>query len=156
MRIPTARPSFEARKGAHLRMTVCGRRKSPLAARRVAPVLQRRPDAAREAEAIDWCRGAQRLEAMQLDAAPLKAALLQNVARRRVGDPRAGDQVLDIEFLEGEIDHRPRRFGAKALAPMLDAEPVAEFRRLRLAPIDADAADRCVIVFDQEHGLARL
>src|SRR5260370_8536879 len=107
MRIPTARPSFEARKGAHLRMTVCGRRKSPLAARRTAPVLQRRPDAAREAEAIDWRRGAQRLEAMQLDAAPLEAALLQNVARGRIGDPRAGNQVLHIQFPEREIDHPP-------------------------------------------------
>ena len=61
----------------------------PLAPRRAAPVLQRRPDAAREAEAIDRGRGTQRLEAMQLDAAPLEAAFLQNVARGRVGDPCA-------------------------------------------------------------------
>src|ERR1700682_6570286 len=123
----------------------------PLAPRRTAPVLQRRPDAAREAEAIDRGRRSQRLEAMQLNAAPLEAAFLQDVARGRVGDPRARDQVLDIEFLEGEIDCRPRRFGAKTLAPMLEAEPVAEFRRVRLAPVDADDAAWRVIVFDQAH-----
>ena len=69
--------------------------------RRTAPVLQRRPDAARQAEAIDRRRRAQRLEAMQLDAAPLEAAFLQDVARRRIGDARAGDQMLD--------DRIPRR-----------------------------------------------
>src|SRR6266404_3874193 len=127
---------------------------SPLAPRRTAPVLQRRPDAAREAEAIDRCRRAQRFEAMQLDAAPLEAGLLQNFARRRIAHPRAGDQVLDIEFLEGEIDHRPRRFGGKTLAPMFDAEPIAEFRCVRLAPVDADNAERRVIVLDQEYRLA--
>ncbi len=62
--------------------------------------------------------------------------------------------MFDIELLEGEIDHRARRFGAKTLAPMLDAEPVAEFRRVGLAPVDTDHADRRVIVLDQEHGLA--
>src|SRR6202040_1015864 len=44
-----------------------------------------------------------------------------------------------------------RRFGGKPLAPILDAKPVAEFRRVRLAPVDADHADRRVIVFNQEH-----
>src|ERR1700737_4817764 len=99
-----------------------------LAPWRTAPVLQRRPDAAREAEAIDRRRRAQRLEAMQLDAAPLEAALLQNVARGRVGGARARDQLLGIERLEGEIDHRAGRFGGKALAPILHAEPIAELR----------------------------
>src|SRR5260370_42457271 len=122
-----------------------------LAPCRTAPVLQGRPDAAREAEAIDRRRRAQRLDAMQLDAAPLEAALLQNVARGRIGDPRAGDEVLDIEFLEGEIDHRPRRFGGKTLAPMLDAEPVAEFRCVRLAPVYAHAPELLLLVFDHEY-----
>src|ERR1700694_267974 len=156
MRIPTARPVL---RGAQVRAPPDDGvrwRNSPLSPRRIVPVLQRRPDAAREAEAIDRRRGAQRLEAMQLDAAPLEAALLQNVARGRIGDPRAGDQVLDVEFLEGEIDRRPRRFGAKTLTPMLDAEPEAEFRRLRLAPVDADDADWRLIVFDQEHRLAMI
>src|SRR6266404_2127166 len=125
---------------------------SPLAPRRVVPGLQRRPHTARKPEAVDRRRRSQCLEAMQLDAAPLEAAFLQNVARRRIRDPRAGDQVLDIEFLEGEIDHRPRRLGAKPLAPILDAQPVAEFRRVRLAPVDTDHADRDKIAFDQEHG----
>src|SRR5450631_2896332 len=121
-------------------MVICGEAncRSPLPPRRTVPVLQRRPDAARQAEAVDRGRGAQRLEAMQLDAAPLEAALLQDVARRRVGDPRARHQVLDLEFLESEIDHRACRLGAETLAPMLDTEPVAEFRRVRLAPVDAD------------------
>ena len=64
--------------------------------------------------------------------------------------------MLDVEFLEGEIDHRARGFGAETLAPMLDAEPIAEFGLVRLAPVDADDADRRMIVFDQEYGLARL
>src|ERR1700704_2496017 len=48
---------------------------------------------------------------------------------------RAGYKVLDFESLKGEIDHPPRRFGAKPLPPMLDAEPVTEFRRVRFAPV---------------------
>ena len=75
---------------------------------------------------------------MQLDAAPLEAAFLQDIARRRVGDAGARDQMLGVELLEGEIDHRARGLGAETLAPILDAEPVAEFRRVRLAPVDAD------------------
>jgi hypothetical protein len=62
--------------------------------------------------------------------------------------------VLDIEFLEGEIDHRARRLGGKALAPVIDAEPVAEFGCARLAPVDADHADGLRIALDQERGLA--
>src|SRR5882757_2661576 len=129
---------------------------SSLSPRRIAPALQRRPNAARQAEAVDRRRGSQRFEAVQLDTAPLEAAFLQNVARRRIGDPGARDQVLDIELLEREIDHRARSLGSKPLAPVLEAEPIAEFRRLRLAPVDADHADRRVIVFDQEYGFARL
>ncbi len=53
---------------------------------RAVPALQRGPDAARQAEAVDRARRAQRLEAVQLDAAPLEAALLEDVARRRVDD----------------------------------------------------------------------
>src|SRR3979411_2557333 len=112
-------------------------RNSPRAPRRTAPVLQRRPDAAREAEAIDRCRRAQRFEAMQLDAAPLEAALLQNVARGRIAHPSAGDQVLDSEFLEGEIDHRPRRFGGKTPAPS------ARRRANSRVPVRPARANRC-------------
>src|SRR4051812_41250094 len=50
----------------------------PLVPCRTAPVLQRRPDAAAEPEAIDRGRGSQRLEAVQFDAAPLEAAFFQN------------------------------------------------------------------------------
>src|ERR1700737_2241914 len=107
---------------------------STRAAGGVAPVLQRRPDAAGQAEAIDRGRRAQRLEAVQFDAAPLKAAFLQDIARCRIDDAGAGDEVFGGEFFEGEIDHRARRLGGEALAPAIDAEPVAEFRRVRLAP----------------------
>ena len=108
----------------------------------------------REPEAVDRGRAAQRLEAVQLDAAPLEAAFLQNVARGRVGDAGARDQVLGIEFLEEEIDHRARGFGAKTLAPMRDAEPVAQFRRVRCAAVDAHHAERRMILLDQKHGFA--
>src|SRR5260370_26575112 len=141
-----ARPS----RGRHLFLW----HELPLSPRRTAPVLQRRPDAARQAEAIDRGRRSQRLEAMQLDAAPLEAAFLQNVARRRIGEAGARDEVVAIEFLEKEIDHGACGLGAKALAPILDAEPVAEFRRIRVAAVDADHADRRMIVFDQEYRLA--
>ena len=59
-----------------------------------------------------------------------------------------------VELLEEEIDHRARGLGAKTLAPMLDAEPIAEFRRALVVPVDADDADRPVIVLDQEGGVA--
>src|SRR5438128_2089857 len=104
--------------------------RSPLAPCRTGPVLQRRPHTARKPEAVDRRRRSQRLEAMQFDAAPLEAAFLQDVARGGVGDARAGAQVLGIELLEEEVDHRACGLGSKALAPMLDAEPVAEFRRV--------------------------
>src|SRR6185312_9702811 len=95
-RAPSARPSFEARKERapqddDVRVTL------PRPSRRAAPVLQRRPHAAREAEAVDRGRGAQRLEAVQFDAAPLETAFLQDVARRGIGHARAGDQMLDVE-----------------------------------------------------------
>ena len=75
-------------------------------------------------------RRSQRLEPVQLDAGPLEAALLQDVARGRVGDAGAARQRLVVERFEEMIDHRARGFGAEALAPMLDAKPVAEFRRV--------------------------
>ena len=62
---------------------------------------------------------------MQLHAAPLEAALLQHVARSRVGDARAGMEMVVVELLEEEVDRAARGLGGEALAPMLDAEPVA-------------------------------
>src|SRR6185295_7246925 len=99
---------------------------------------------------------AERLEAVQFDAAPLEAALLQNVARRRVGDARTGKQVIAVEFLEEVIDRGPRGFGGKTPAPMLDAEPVADFRRLGFEHVEADHADRRKIMLDQKPDLTRL
>ena len=97
-------------------------------------MLQRRPHAARQPEAVDRGRAAERLEAVQLDAAPLEAALLEDVARGRVGDAGAGEQMLAGKLLEEIVDRGARGLGAKTLAPVLDAEPVAELRRVRLAP----------------------
>src|SRR5580704_14206306 len=122
--------------------------------RRTGPVLQRRPDPAREAEAIDRGRRAQGLEAVQLDAAPLEAAFLQDVARRGVGDAGAGEQVFELVLLEEEVDRRACGLGGKTLAPMVDAKPIAELRRVRIAPVDADHADRRVMMFDQERQIA--
>src|SRR6185437_15047905 len=93
---------------------------------------------------------------MELDTAPLEAAFLKNVARGRVGDARARIQIFLFTLFEEEVDHGARGFGTETLAPMLDAEPVAELGRVRLLPIDADHADRNEIAFDQERDLARI
>ena len=122
--------------------------------RRARPALQRRPDAAGKTEGVDGTRRAERLEAMQLDAGPLEAALLQDVARHRVGDAGAGEQRLLIELLEEIVDRGARGLGAETLAPMLEAEPVAELGGVRPAPVQAHTADRHEIMFDQEHQLA--
>src|SRR6476620_1343886 len=90
----------------------------PLPSHRTAPMLQRRPDAARQSKLVDRGGAAERLEAVQLDAAPLEAALLQNVARGGVAHARAGEQMLAIEFLEEIVDGRARGLGAKPLAPV--------------------------------------
>ncbi len=91
---------------------------------------------------------------MQLDAAPLEAALLQHVARGRIGDARARIEMIVLELLEEEVDRAARGLGGKALAPMLDAEPVAELGIVGRGAVDADHADRPGVVLDQEHGLA--
>ena len=54
------------------------------------------------------------------------------------------------------LDRGARCFRGKALAPIFHAEPVAEFRRIPLAPFDADHSDRRVVILDQEHGFALL
>src|SRR4051794_21982948 len=123
---------------------------------RASPVLQRRPHAAAQLEAVDRGRGAQRFEAVEFDADPLEAAFLQDVARGGIGDAGAGEQLLDLEFLEGEVDHRARGLGAKTPAPMLHPEPVAELGRLRFAPVDADHAYGCAAALDQENRVANL
>ncbi len=63
-------------------------------------------------------------------------------------------QVLGIEFLEEEVDHRARGFGGEALAPMLDAEPVAEFGASGLVRSMPTMPTGEWFVLDQEHGLA--
>src|SRR5262245_19478997 len=123
---------------------------------RAAPILERRPHAARQPELVDRGRAAERTEAMQLDAAPLEAAFLQNVARGRVGDSGAGKQMLAGRLLEEIVDRRARGLGAKALAPMLDTKPVAELGRIGLMHDEADHADRHEIVLNEERKFPRL
>src|SRR5262245_60485380 len=48
-----------------------------------APTLERRPEAAVETEAIDWCGRGQRADPIEPDPGPLEAALLQHPARGR-------------------------------------------------------------------------
>ena len=85
---------------------------------------------------------------MQLDAAPLETAFFQDVARPWIGDTRTCKELILIELLEEIIDRGTSRLGAKALVPMLEAEPIAELRRI--APVDAAHADRDKITLDQE------
>src|SRR5436190_18746077 len=91
---------------------------------------------------------------MRLNPTPWEPALLRDVARCRIGDAGAGQELLYLEFLEAIVDHRARGFGGKAVAPAVDAEPIAEFGRVRLLPIDADHANGLKIALDQEYGLA--
>src|SRR5690349_6023258 len=108
---------------------------------RAAPMLERRPHAARQAEFVDRGGAAERLEAVQFDAAPLEAALLQYVARGRVGHAGACEQMLAGKLLEEIVDHRARSFSAETLAPMFDAQPVAELGRFVAGHVEADHAE---------------
>src|ERR1700682_5640805 len=107
---------------------------------RPAPTLKRRPDATLEPEAVDWRRRVDGADAIESDAGPLEAAFLQHPARRRVGDACACLQRLVAQVGEGIVDHRMQRLGGVAFAPMIDAQPVAELRRLLLQD-DAASAD---------------
>src|SRR5215813_984543 len=85
--------------GHDARRQRCDDSRSALPSHRAAPMLQRRPDAARQAKLVNGSGAAERLEAVQLDSAPLEAALLQNVSRSRVGHAGAGEQMFAIELL---------------------------------------------------------
>ena len=85
---------------------------------------------------------------MQLNAGPLEAALLQHMTRRRVQHPCSGEQLLDGEFLESIIDNGARGFRCEALAPVLDTEAVAKFRRVFVFPAHADKSDHVARMLD--------
>src|SRR3954466_3549336 len=106
---------------------------SPTDALRRAPSLQRGPQAAVEAEAVDRRRACDRPDAQQARAGPLEAALLQHTARRRIGDACRRLHRFAVEVGEGVVDQRAHRFSGVAFAPVLDAEPVADLRRV---PVD--------------------
>src|SRR5690349_2289713 len=89
-----------------------------------APVAQRGPDTAIEAEAVDRRGTVDGADAVKSDTAPLEAALLQHAPRRGIADARAGLQLLAAQHAEGVIDHRTRGFGGIAAAPEFGAEPV--------------------------------
>src|SRR4029079_10233284 len=110
-------------------LTLCSGNHAPAR----APAFQRGPQPAVEAEAVDWHRARQRADALQPRAGPLKAALLQHAPRRRIGDARRRLDRLAVEVGEDVIDDRAHGFGTVALAPVLDAEPVAHLRRMPVA-----------------------
>src|SRR5581483_578833 len=123
----------------------------------LAPALERSPQAAIEAEAVDRRRARQRADACQAGAGPLEAALLQHAARRRVGDASGRLQRVAFEVGEGVVDHRAHRLGGVALAPMLDAEPVADLWRMPVDLREAAGADHRLVPLpgerDEEDGL---
>src|ERR1700751_1992358 len=102
----------------------------------LAPGLERGPQAAIEAKAIDRRRGIDSADAAKLDAGPLEAALLQHAARRRIADASSGRKRVMAEFGEGVIDQRPRRLGRVAATPKGHAQPIAELGAV-LTQIDA-------------------
>src|ERR1700734_3928908 len=90
---------------------------------RAPPGLQRRPQAAIEAEAIERRRRADGTDAIETDAGPLEAALFQHPARRRIADPGAGHQRVVTKLAEGVVDQSAHRFRGVAAAPKRHAEP---------------------------------
>src|SRR5262245_19898741 len=93
------------------------------------PALERRPDAALEAEAVDRCGARQRADAIEPDAGPLEAALLQHPPRGRVGDAGTGLHFLVAKAREGVIDDGARRLGGVAVAPVGRRVAVADVPR---------------------------
>src|SRR6266571_7202843 len=120
---------------------------------RLAPSLQRSPKPAVETEAIDRRRAGDGADAHQARARPLEAALFQNAPRRRIGDARRRLDRLVAEVGEDMIDQRAHRFGGVAFAPVLDAKPVADLRRMPVDLGEAAGADHGSIAQrDQEYG----
>src|SRR5262245_38150964 len=119
------------------------------------PALERGPDVAVEPEAVDRDRARQGADAAQAGAGPLEAALLEDAARARIGDARARRQRLVVEVGEGIVDDGAHCLGGVALAPMWDAEPVAELGRLPLDEREAAGThDRAVGERNQKRDLA--
>src|SRR5437016_14311278 len=98
--------------------------------RTVAPALERGPQAAVEAEAVDRGRRIERADAIEADAGPLEAAFFQHAARGRIAHPRAGDERVTAEVGERVIDHGAGGFGGVAIAPIAHTQPIAELGRL--------------------------
>src|SRR5262245_51940258 len=82
-----------------------------------------------ETETIDRRGQVERADPIETHARPLEAAFLQHPARSRVAPPRAARQRVAAEIANGVIDHGAHGFGAVALAPEWNAEPIAELRR---------------------------
>src|SRR2546429_4041558 len=93
----------------------------PRLALRLAPSLERGPQPAIKPEAIDRCRGGDRVDAPKHHAVPLEAALFEDAARGRIGHPCAGLEPLEPEILEGVVDQGSRGLGGIALAPIRHA-----------------------------------
>src|SRR5262245_23545890 len=136
-------------KGAGM---VCSRSLIPRA--HSAPALERGPEAAVEAEAIDRRGRGQRSDAVEPDAGPLEAALLQHPARGRVAHARAPGEAIVAEVAEGVIDHAARRLGGVAPAPERDAEPIADLGFFAVTSGDPAGAEHRRAAGDQECALA--
>src|SRR5215813_2026844 len=120
----------------------------------LAPALERGPEATVEPEAIDRCRGGDRVDAQQRHAAPLEATLFKHATRSRVRYPRASVEPLEAELLEGVVDDGARRLGGVAVAPIGCAQPVTDLGRLaRLHQQAADSNQRVVRQRDGKRSL---
>src|SRR5207237_2231473 len=106
-----------------------------------APALERGPQAAIEAEAVDRRRRIERADAVEADAGPLEAAFFEHAARGRIAHARPGNERVVAEVGEGMVDHGARGFGGIAVAPVGHAEHIAELGRLPVAPRDPAGAE---------------
>src|SRR5271166_3844231 len=120
---------------------------------RLAPGLERGPQATIKTKLIDRRRGIDGADAAKLDAGPLKAALLQHAARRRIADASPGRKHLMAERGEGVVDQRPRGLGGVAATPKGDAQPVAELSAV-LPRVKAAHSDQRAVKLDRKYGLA--
>src|SRR5580698_9552703 len=118
-------------------------------AARPPPRLQRRPQAAIEAKAIDRRGGVDGADARQPHAGPLEAAFLQHPPRGRIVDARAGYQRVMLEIAENMIDQGAHRLGGKAASPIGHAKPVAHLGSVFTQVNTADADRRAFKHYDE-------
>jgi hypothetical protein len=111
----------------------------------VAPGLKTLPGAPVETEQVDGKDAAPCRKGLEARARKGEAAFLQHPPRTRVDHPGGGGQFPVGRIGEEGVEHRARGLRGVTMAPMRDAEPVAQARRAvpRIRP-DADHADEAV------------